>query len=68
MLSIFLFKKLKEQGFRIKELEGTFVSKDYKKYIKRMKRYKLFTKITFGKKRKHYIKKYLNFRRRIKKV
>ena len=52
LLSIFLFQKLKNPNFKLKELDGTFISRDYIKYEKRMKKYKLLAKITVGKKRK----------------
>jgi hypothetical protein len=65
LLSIFLFQKLKNPDFKLKELDGTFVSKDYIKYAKRLKKYKLMSKITIGKKKKHYIKKYLSYKMRL---
>lgn len=65
LLSVFLFQKQKNPEFKIIELAGTFVCDDYKKFRKRAKKYKFLSKITFGKKRMHYIKKYINYKRRL---
>lgn len=60
LLSVFIMQKLKNSNFKLKELEGTFISKDYVQCAKKLKKYKLLTKLTFGKKKKHYLKKYRN--------
>lgn len=65
LLSIFLFKKLKKTDFKLIELPGTFVCNDYKAFEKRVKKYKFLSKITFGKKRRYYLKKYINYKRRL---
>ena len=67
LLSVFIIQKLKEPNFKLKELEGTFVSKDYIKFVKRLKKYKFLTKITFGRKKKYYIKKYISYKLRLEK-
>lgn len=65
LLSVFLFHKQKNPDFKLIELAGTFVCEDYKKFQKRAKKYMFLSKITFGKKRRHYIKKYINYKRRL---
>lgn len=65
LLSIFLMEKLKNSNFKLKELAGTFICDDYKTFERRIKKYKFLSKVTFGKKKRYYIKKYINYKRRL---
>ena len=65
MLSIFIFHKLKNPDFNLLEMPGTFVSKDYRFFARRLKKYKTLIRISYGKKRKHYMKKYIYYKRMI---
>lgn len=57
LLSIFLMQKMKNPNFKIVELDGTYVSCDYKKIRKKIVKYKILSKLTFGKKKRYYLKK-----------
>lgn len=63
LLSIFVFDKLKDPAFKLKELPGTYVCKDYKKIDRRRVKYKILSQISFGKKHIHYMKKYLKYKK-----
>ena len=65
ILSVFLMEKLKSPQFKLKELAGTFICNDYKTFERRIKKYKFLSKLTFGKKKRYYIKKYINYKRRL---
>lgn len=62
LLSVFIMQKLKNPNFKLKELKGTFISKDYIQYQKKLKKYKVLSKLAFGKKRRYYIKKYVMYK------
>ncbi len=59
LLSMFIFKLQKRSDVKIKELNGTYVLNDKQPKIRWLKYAKLclFSKITFGKRRKKYKKK-----------
>ncbi|MFI3300970.1 MAG: DUF4422 domain-containing protein [Candidatus Gastranaerophilales bacterium] len=59
IFTIFMFQKLKNQSFKLKELPGTFVSDYYKQLEFKKKKYRILMSITFGKKRRYYMKKYI---------
>ncbi len=57
LLSIFVMQKLKNPTFTLKELDGTYVSNEYKKYEKKCIKYTILASLTFGKKKRYYLKK-----------
>ena len=64
LLSVFIFHKLKNPEFKLKEMDGTFVSNEYQVYKKRLNRAKFLSKITFGKTKQKYITKYNSYKSR----
>ena len=64
LLSVFIFHKLRNPDFKLKEMDGTYVSKEYTKYKKRLIRAKFLSKITFGSTKKRYLSKYNSYRLR----
>lgn len=65
LLSVFLFHKQNNSQFKLIELAGTFICNDYKKFKKRLKKYKILSNIRFLKQRRYYMKKYINYKRRL---
>lgn len=57
LLTIFILQKLKSSDFKIIELPGTYISKDYKKVMKKFFVSKLLSKLTLGKAKKRYLDK-----------
>lgn len=57
MLSIFLMQKLKNPDFKLIELDGTYVNDGYKKIRRKIIKYSILSRLTFGKKKKYYLKK-----------
>ena len=58
-------QKLKNPNFKLKELAGTFICDDYKIFERRLQKYKILSKLSFGSKKRYYIKKYINYKRRL---
>lgn len=59
ILSLFIMQKQLDNKFKLIELSGTYISKDYKRIKRKYIKYKIFTMLTFGKKHKYYLKKYI---------
>ena len=51
ILSVFLMQKLKNPNFKLKELAGTFICDDYKIFERRLQKYKILSKLSFGSKK-----------------
>ena len=57
LLSIFLMQKMKNPDFKLIELAGTFVNDGYKKIRRKIIKYSILSRLTFGKKKKYYLRK-----------
>ena len=66
LLSIFIMQKYKEPTFHLTELAGTFVSDGYKQYKRKCIKYTILSSLTFGKKKRYYLKKLSYYRKCIK--
>ena len=65
LLSIFLMQKMKNPEFKLVELAGTYVSRDYRKIRRKLIKYNILTRLTCGNKKKYYLKKLAKFRKRV---
>ena len=63
LLSIFIMQKYKEPTFHLTELAGTFVSDGYKQYKRKCMKYTILSSLTFGKKKRYYLKKLSYYRK-----
>ncbi len=65
LLSIFLMQKMKNPEFKLVELAGTYVSRDYRKIRRKLIKYNILTRLTCGNKKKYYLKKLAKQRKRV---
>lgn len=63
LLSIFVMQKQKDKNFKTTELAGTFISKDYKIFKRKVLKYRIKSMFCIGRKKRRVLKKLLHFRR-----
>ncbi len=66
LLSVFIMQKQKNPQFKIIELPATFISNDYKKFQRKILQYKIYSIFSFGKTKIKNLKKYINYRNRMR--
>lgn len=66
LLSVFVMQNQKNPNFKTIEIPATFVSQDYKKFKKKVIQYKIYSILSFGKAKIRNLKKYINYKNRMR--